>query len=453
MIKWILAWRYFFKRPISILAVVAVALCVFIVVVVMTVMNGLVGDFKEKNHAYVGDCVVESDSLVGFGYYEEFLERLKTQPEIKAASPVAKGIGVAVIPQLNKDRNVGIEIHGIDPVLHSQTTTFKETLHYTKEKDLSQVFSPSYKPTHSGCIPGVDVIWGRQLPDGGRFYTESLFQLELAITAFPLNTKGGLARSGAGLVNTKSYYYCDDSHSGIVRVDSSVVYLPLEQAQILCGMDSPFKRISSIHVKFSDGVAARVGIEKVRSLWQEHVAQYAGKPGANLFDNVRVQNWKTNRRSIIAPMEKEQMMMTMSFLLLGIITVFIIFVVMYMIISHKSKDIGILKSIGLSLREMLAVFLIFSVFVGLVGSLIGSITGCVFLTKVNDLEDWLHEHYQWQLWDRTMYAIEGIPNKIEPQLIAIIITSALIACLIGGLVPSFQAARKKPVESLQVNQL
>ena len=56
------------------------------------------------------------------------------------------------------------------------------------------------------------------------------------------------------------------------------------------------------------------------------------------------------------------MMMTMSFLLLGIITVFIIFVVMYMIISHKSKDIGILKSIGLSVKEILAVFLIFSVF-------------------------------------------------------------------------------------------
>ena len=451
MIKWILAWRYFFKRPISILAVVAVALCVFIVVVVMTVMNGLVGDFKEKNHDYVGDCVVESDSLVGFGYYEEFLERLKTQPEIEAASPIAKGVGVAVIPRLSKDHNIGIEIHGIDSVLHSQATTFAETLHYTE--DLSDAFLPSYNVTLDGCIPGVDVIGGRQLPGGGRFYTETPFDLKFDITAFPLNIKGGLARSGAGLVNTKSYYYCDDSHSGIVRVDSSVVYLPLEQAQILCGMDSPFKRVSSIHIKFSDAVTPKAGIEKVRLLWQKHITQYADRPGANLFDNVRIQSWQANRRSIIAPMEKEQIMMTMSFLLLGIITVFIIFVVMYMIISHKSKDIGILKSIGLSVKEILAVFLIFSIFVGMAGSFIGSITGCVFLAKVNDIESWLYEHYQWQLWDRTMYAIEGIPNKIEPQVIAIIITSALVACLIGGLIPSFQAARKKPVDSLQVNQL
>ncbi len=450
MIKWILAWRYFMKRPISYLAVAAVMLCVFIVVVVMTVMNGLLGDFKQKNHAFAGDCVIASDSLVGFGYYEEFLETLNAQPEILAASPVAKGVGVVTIPQVSQ-YETGIEICGIDPLLHSQATQFAETLHYTA--DVAQAFSPPSEPTLDGCIPGVDVIRGRSQPDGGRYYSDRLFGLEFTITSFPLNDKGGLAKSGAGLVNTKTYRYCDDSHSGIVKVDSVAVYLPLEQAQILCGMDAPFKRISSIHIKFADGVAIGAGVKKVQALWDQHVAAFAGNPGSNLFDHVRVQSWQVNRRAIIAPNEKEQVMMTMSFLLLGVITVFIIFVVMYMIISHKSKDIGILKSIGLSVREILGVFLIFSVFIGLIGSLLGSLGGCVFLVKVNDLEDWLYVKYGWQLWDRTMYAIGDIPNKIEPMFIAVVIGSAMIACLIGGLIPSVQAARRKPAEILQVNQL
>ena len=47
MIKLILAFRYFIKRPITWLAVIAVSLCVFIVLVVMTVMNGLVREFKQ----------------------------------------------------------------------------------------------------------------------------------------------------------------------------------------------------------------------------------------------------------------------------------------------------------------------------------------------------------------------------------------------------------------------
>ena len=451
MYKWILASRYFLKRPITVLAVSAVSLCVFIVIVVMTVMNGLVIDFKEKNHNFVGDCVVESDSLVGFGYYEEFLERLENEPSVFVASPVAKGVGMAVMPRIDKNYNFGIEIYGIDPSLHSRVTTFMQTLYYTK--DIEKTFEPGYDSQLSGCVPGVDVIPGRRQSDGGYYHWDSPVGLEFVISAFPLNSKGALARAGTDLVSTKSFYYSDDSHSGLARVDGSVIYLPLQQAQILCGMDTPFKRISSIHVKFKEGVSVQSGVGKVRSIWNNFCEQYKGKPGADLFDNVRVQSWQVNRRSIIAPMETEQVMMMMAFMMLGVITVFIIFVVLYMIISHKSKDIGILKSVGIPVRGILTVFLLFSVFVGLVGASLGSIAGYAFLSKVNDLEDWLHAKYQWQLWDRTLYAIGEIPHTIEIPVIATIFISALVACLIGGLVPSLQAARKKPVESLQVNQL
>ncbi len=121
---------------------------------------------------------------------------------------------------------------------------------------------------------------------------------------------------------------------------------------------------------------------------------------------------------------------TMAFLMLGIITVFIIFVVLYMIISHKSKDIGILKSVGVSIQGILAVFLMFSIFVGVTGAFIGGVTGWLFLAKVNALENWLYEHYQWQLWDRSMYAIGDIPNTIEPRVVTMILVSALAACLV-----------------------
>lgn len=451
MIQWMLAWRYFFKRPISILAVTAVALCVFIVIVVMTVMNGLVREFREKNHAFTGDCVIASDSLVGFGCYEDFLARLADEPVVAAASPVARGMGIAVIPRISEDDNIGVELYGIDPVLHSRVTNFDQTLHYTQ--DISKAFVTPYDADLPGCIPAVDVIPYRRLPEGGYYYWPSPVRLELVISAFPLNSKGVLARGGTDPINTKSFYYADDSHSGLVKEDAAAVYLPLEQVQLLCGMDSPFARITSIHIKFAFGVSLQSGVEKIRRMWTAYSGELAGKPGAELFEHVRVQSWQVNRRSVIAPMETEQVMMTMAFLMLGIITVFIIFVVLYMIISHKSKDIGILKSIGVSVQGILSVFLLFSVFVGLAGTLIGGLGGWVFLVKINDLENWLNEHYQWQLWDRAIYAIGDIPNQVEWRVVMMIVISALAACLIGGLVPSVQAARKRPVESLQVSQL
>jgi lipoprotein-releasing system permease protein len=139
--------------------------------------------------------------------------------------------------------------------------------------------------------------------------------------------------------------------------------------------------------------------------------------------------------------------------MLGVITVFIVFVVLYMIIPHKSKDIGILKSIGLKMRDILFIFLIFSMFVATVGNFIGSVAGSAFLYKINDIEDWLYAHYQWQLWDRTVYAIGDIPNRLEPGLLVTLFVATILACVAGAIVPGIRAARMKPVQNLQVNQL
>ena len=90
MYKILLALRYLLKRKITYFAIIAVTLCVFIVVVVMTVMAGLANDFRERNYRFVGDCVVGTDSLVGFAYYEDFMTILEKQDFVEAVSPVIK---------------------------------------------------------------------------------------------------------------------------------------------------------------------------------------------------------------------------------------------------------------------------------------------------------------------------------------------------------------------------
>ena len=122
MYKITLAIRYLLKRRITYFAVISVALCVFIVLVVMTVMAGLVGDFKEKNHLFAGDCVVATESLVGFSYYEEFMEILEQTDFVEAVSPVVKSYGL--IGPRGSDSKVGVEIMGIDPAVHSRVTGF-----------------------------------------------------------------------------------------------------------------------------------------------------------------------------------------------------------------------------------------------------------------------------------------------------------------------------------------
>jgi len=447
--KIILAIRYLVKRRITYLAVLAVGLCVFMVVVVMTVMTGLVRDFKAKNHDWVGDCIISSDSLVGFAYYEEFIKILDAESIVEAVSPVIKSY--ALLTYGGSDWNEGAEIMGVDPVRHSMATGFGKTLHYRKD-DVSKAFVPAYDANLPGCIAGIDKVLRRD-KYGQYNQFPSVPSYSYTVSCFPLTARGALVKVGLGLVNTKTFYYSDNSHSGLAKVDGVFVYVGFEDAQLLCGMGGAEKRVSAIHIKFRPDVRLQAGCERTAQLWREFKVQKSDQKLADLLNNVRVESWKGYKRGVIAAVEKEHIMMMAAFGMIGIITVFVIFVVFYMIVSHKSKDIGILKSIGASNGDVLELFLGFSFLVGVLGSVIGVLGGWQFLVRINRIEDWLFEHFGFQLWDRTIFVIEDIPNQMEFGVLAVIVVSAIFACLAGALVPSWQAARLRPIETLQVSRL
>jgi len=448
MYKVTLAIRYLLKRRIAYFAVLAVALCVFIVVVVMTVMTGLVSGFKQKNYNITGDCVVGTDSLVGFAYYQDLVEMLDKADFVEGISPVIKSY--ALIKGLGSEQ-YGVEIMGIDPVRHCRATGFGNTLYYHVDEP-SRAFEPSYDPNLPSCIMGSDKEL-RMMTQGRYGPNARAEQMAYSVSCFPLTARGAPAQAGTNMINTKTFYYSDYSESGVPRVDGAIVYLPFEPTQQLCGMGGTTKRANAIHIKFKSGVKLKDGCEKVASIWQSFKQSKSEESQAFLLDTVRVQSWKVYRRESIAPMENEQIEITVMFCFVAIVIVFIVFVVFYMVISHKSKDIGILKSIGVSSLNVAGVFSGFAFLVGFFGSCIGLFSALLFLKNMNAIENWLFEHFSWQLFDRSIYAIDEIPSHAEPEMLVIIALSAIVSCLAGALVPSWQAARQNPAETLQVNQL
>jgi lipoprotein-releasing system permease protein len=444
--KLTLAIRYLLKRRITHFAMVAVGLCVFIVVVVMTVMTGLVGDFKQKNHAFVGDCVVATPSLVGFPYYEEFVQILEKTDFVQGVSPVVRSYALLGVPG-SADQKKGVEILGVDPVRHSQATNFSRTLHYPAAP--SQAFVPAYEANVPGFIFGVDMILLRD-SEGQYRYESTPVRGAITLTCFPLNAKGAPALAGTS-VAAQTFSFCNYAHTGIARVDGNLIYIPLEQAQLLC-MGGVEKRVSAIHVKFRPGVSVSEGRARVADLWHQFRQGKQGAPNGFLLDTVAVQDWKEYRRAAIAPMENEEVLLSLLFILVGITTVFIVFVVFYMIIGNKRKDIGVLKSLGASDFGVLGLFSGFACAVGLAGATAGALLAWLFLAKINPLERWLYEHFHFQLWDRTIYAIGDIPNHVELGVVATIVAGAIVACLIGAVVPSYLAARLRPVETLHAGR-
>ena len=452
MYKILLAIRYLLKRRISYFSVAAVALCVFVVFVVITVLTGLTAEFKNSAHLSSGDCIVNSRSLVGFGYYQEFLDILENQDFVEAASPTIRSYALINIAEgFVYNTHDTMEVVGIDPIAHSKVTDFGDWLHHHKT-DVENAFKPTYAPDLPGCIPGVGFLFDRD-SQGNYRITEKLPMVELEINCFPLTAKGALARAGAGLVNSKTFVCSDHTQSDVAMADWNRIYLPFDDVQMLCGMADEPKRVNAIHIKFIPNQNLQAGCNKVEHLWNNFVKTKVDAKQANLLKNVKVQSWKSYGRTIVAAVETEQTMMIICFSMLGIIAAFIVFVVLYMIVCHKTKDIGILKSIGVSDSGVLSLFLIFSFLMSLSGSAIGAIAGWQFLININRIEDWLYNKFGFQLWDRTMYAIGDIPNTIDLKVLSVIIVSAIAVCLTGAIIPSRQAAKYQPVETLRVTQL
>ncbi|MGD0551182.1 MAG: FtsX-like permease family protein [Sedimentisphaerales bacterium] len=449
MYKLILAFRYLYRRRISFLALAAVALCVFIVVVVMTVMDGLVGDFKRKNHNYTGDCVVGTESLVGFTYYEDFARIAEKADYVEAVTPVIKSY--VLVGAESSSRNIGAELTGVDAAGFSRVTGFGRTLHYHKN-DPSKAFNIKGDANLPGFVIGVD-MWSARNEKGGYYYDPNPAATALSVTCFPLTAKGALAKAGTDMANTKTFYFSDCSQSGLARVDGAIIYLPFDEAQVLCGMNEPAKRASWIHIKFKQGTNIEEGCQKIREMWAKFCDEYKGKDNADLLSQVSVQSWKEHRRESIAGMEKEQAMLMMMFGLVGLTTVFIVYVVFYMIISHKTKDIGILKSIGASCGDVIVLFLGFAAGLGVIGSAVGVAGGMLFLRNINRIEGWLFERFGFQLWDRTIYAIGEIPHRLDLTMLVVVTGCAILACLAGAVLPSVGAARARPADVLQVSQL
>lgn len=451
MYKLLLAIRYMMRRRITLLAILSVIICVFMVIVVMTVMKGLVDEFEQKNHEFFSDCIISTESLVGFPYYEDFLTVLDEQDFIEASSPVLSG--VAILTRPGTESNHIVNVMGFDIDRHIKVTTFADTIHYHADNP-QEVFTPTYKSEKEGCVFGAEMLHYRDPVTGDYGFNQNSPRFQIDLGCFPLTAKGNLAKAATDVVNTKPFTYSDASFSNLIRLDENTVYIRLETLQALscAGTD---KRVSAIYIKFvkDDEKSIAAGTEKIQKLWDDFIQSNADKSYVNLLEIVTVQRWMDYRRATIAPMQKEETMMGVLFLMLGVITVFIVLVVFYMIISHKSKDIGILKSIGISTGSIVYIFLLFAVMIGLIGSFIGAAGGCLFLMKTNQLEDWMYAEFNWQVWDRSVYAIGDIPNEIQPSLVAIVICSAVLACIIGALIPSYQAARRRPSEILQVNQL
>ncbi len=496
MYKLHLIFKYLRKRRIAWVSLIAVMLCTAMVLVVISVMGGWLRMFRETNHALAGDIVAYRLSLEGFPYYQEMIDKIQALPEVKAAAPQIHSYGLISIENIR----VGVEVVGYDIRQISQVNGFAKSLHLNKEallamaadkdkdkegvadavalRDKAEKFPSWDKPLSNqtyknqplsskvgdvtawpGLIVGAGVI-GLNPDDNGQIHRPAfMYHVHATLTVLNVSDSAG---SGMNMDSTapRNYWLIDDSRTGVFAVDQNTVYVPFDVLQKDLKMDpQPYTdattgnamndpaRTCEIQVGLKDGFdpnLVRPRIEEiVNSVVREHDL-YFGKE-----DPIKVETWEQRQGGILSAVEHEEVLLVILFAMISVVAVFLIFCIFYMIVVEKTRDIGIMKSVGATGAGVAGIFLGYGLVIGLVGAAMGLLMGYLVVHNINWLHAQLAKKMGYHIWDAKTYVFDTIPNQLETRDVVVIVSVAILSSVLGAVVPAIRAARLSPVEALR----
>jgi lipoprotein-releasing system permease protein len=121
-----------------------------------------------------------------------------------------------------------------------------------------------------------------------------------------------------------------------------------------------------------------------------------------------------------------------------------------MIVEKKTRDIGVLKSLGASPQGVASLFIAYAAAVGIAGAILGTIVGCLFVWNINDIQDflaWLNPELR--VWSPDVYSFDRIPEVVKRADALWIGIVAVFASMLGSLIPAVLAGRVWPVQALR----
>ena len=115
----------------------------------------------------------------------------------------------------------------------------------------------------------------------------------------------------------------------------------------------------------------------------------------------------------------------------------------------KLKDIAVIKAVGAGGAKITLIFIFFGSCVGIIGSVVGVLAGFFITVNVNIIEEWIRAVFGLKLWSSSVYIFDRIPNQFDWYWAVWVLIAAIVASVIGALIPAVIAARTKPVKILR----
>jgi lipoprotein-releasing system permease protein len=407
-----IAWRYLRSRRgskllslISLIAIAGVVVGVSALILIIGVMNGLQRDLREK-------ILVGSPDIRVLSYGEDLkiadwpaiLDKVKRQQGVVAAAPF-----VLVEGGMNAGHDyagaayvVGIppQARGVPDVTtirqHATSGDFRFASSDGQRRGivLGKLLAGRYNAWPGDKINLISIAGVKANPVTGGFVPR-VYQFEVT-----------------GIFETGMYEY-----------DNSYVFIALDKAQEFAALG---EGVTGIEVKTTDRWAASTVAERLSSA--------LGWP-------YRTVDWMEQNRSLFQALKLEKMGMGVILLLIVVVAAFNIVSTLIMVVTDKTREIGILKAMGLSAKSVRRIFLVQGVVIGAVGTTLGLIVGFGGAYAL--------ERYKFIPLDPQIYFIDHLPVATQPVDVAWIVLASILTSAVATLYPAIQASRLYPIDAIR----
>lgn len=299
-----------------------------------------------------------------------------------------------------------------------------------------QVFDEA-KEQHTGVILGFMVasVRHRDPDDEVRDYFLCRPGDDVNLT-FPSAPPTGEAPTAV----SSKFTVVDLYESKMSEYDSTFAFVPLAALQDARGMFEPstgVRSVTAIQIKLKPG--ADLNAVRDRLLERFPTEQY----------HYRIQTWMEMQGPLLAAVAMETTILNILLFLIIAVAGFGILATFFMIVVEKTRDIGVLKSLGAPSGGVMSIFLSYGFSLGTVGSGVGMILGLLFVIYINKIAagvEWLTGR---EVFDQTVYYFEEIPAIIEPLTVALVVAGAILIAVMASVLPAMRAAKLHPVEALR----
>lgn len=388
---------------ITLTSVLGIALGVTALITVLSVMNGFEAELRERILGMTAHASITG--LDGELHDWRALEGpLRQEPRVLGWAPYIEAQAM-----LNSERRVsGTMVRGVLPDYEPRVSEVAKRLVEGSLEDL--------KAGQFG------ILLGSELAD---YLGVSLGDKVTVITPQVTATPAGI------LPRLKRFTVVGIFRVGMFEYDRNLALIQLDDAAKLFRMDDA---VSGLRLKLDDVFYAR---------------QVARELGPKLPDQYLVTDWTQAHTNFFKAIQTEKRVMFIILLLIVAVAAFNIVSTLVMVVTDKRADIAILRTQGMTPRNVMGIFIVLGTVIGLAGTLLGGVGGVLLACNVETVVPAIERLFGIRFLSADVYYISELPSKLLWSDVYKITGVAFLLSILATLYPAWQAARVKPAEELR----